>query len=626
VGALMDNHMKNATWVIVLSTIAIFTPHAIANEADIEIIVDAKGNSSIDEPSTLYSTVSAKQIEESGSQTINEVFETILNLPIVGDSVGTGALGMPDLGGFGETARANTLILLNGYPLNNPTLETPNISTIPLESISRIDVFSQGSSTLFGNGAVGGVVNIITLPTKLKNQSKTKISVGSFGYINTSASVTRVLAKDLSLNLVGNLSSKDGYRHHTDVKNSFGSVNLVKILNRGTLEFSQTSGLQERQDAGAASLSAIATDRKAAGRETDLDLRSSITNLAYTYNSDESRYAAHLNHRQSAQEGTDTNSTTQVTKVTSLNLNRSALDGKRISGIDITSSTYDSPWSAEDRYQQTFDVFTKSNVNYDSYEIGLGIRGAYVSDDLSDALKKDQTLVGGEISVTRLIGESAYTLKADRSFRYGNLDENNSATNSEILKPQIADTLSLGIRAGSVRATVFKSWIQDEIIYDNVASLNTNIASSSRTGLQISSSHKLTGATALNTNLRWIDASIDAGNFAGKKVPGVSPIHASASVSHKLDQVTSIKISTIYRSSQYPISDYDNSRSKDNEYTRTDIAYNLDLGKSHLGFGINNLFDADYDSYQYDESWLGGELKRTPAEPRNFRVVFSSDF
>jgi iron complex outermembrane receptor protein len=603
--------------------LCLFSLSNYANEADIEIIVDAKSNSSIDQPSTLYSTVDAKQIRGSGAKTINHVFETLLNLPVSGDSVGTGALGMPDLGGYGETARANTLILLNGYPLNNPTLETPNISSIPLESISKIDVFSQGASTLFGNGAVGGVVNIVTLPTSLNDQANAKISIGSFGRVSTTARISRVVGEDLSLKLIGDLMSKDGYRNHTDVKNSFGSLHLTKIHETGSLELSQSNGFQQRQDSGAASIAETALDRRAAGRETDLDIRSQITNLSYASASHGSRYAVHVNHRQSIQQGTDTNSSKQVTNVGSLNLNQRALDGRYIRGLEITSSTYDSPWAAEDRYQNTFDLYGKIHHELGSYRAGLGFRGAFVSNDLSDTLKKEQAVAGGEVSLTHSIGKSSYTIKADRSFRYGNLDENALTTNSEILKPQIADTLSAGIDIDSFQASLFKSWINNEIIYDSVASANANIDTTSRTGLQISTVSELHPGTEMTARLRWIDATIESGNFVDKKIPDVAPISASLSLTHPLTDRSSVMVSTIYKSSRYPVSDYDNDQPKGNQYTRTDVAYNLNFGASRLSLAIANLFDRKFDSY-YIDAWNG--LRRTPAEPRNFSAVFSSEF
>ena len=68
-----------------------------------------------------------------------------------------------DLRGFGATASSNTLVLLNGRRLNDIDLSGVDLSAIPRDSIERIEI-TRGNSgaVLYGDGAVGGVINIIT--------------------------------------------------------------------------------------------------------------------------------------------------------------------------------------------------------------------------------------------------------------------------------------------------------------------------------------------------------------------------------------------------------------------------------------------------------------------------------
>lgn len=59
-------------------------------------------------------------------------------------------------------AADQTVVLLNGIQLNSPQNGLVDLSTIPLNGIERIEIARGGASSLYGNHAMGGVVNIIT--------------------------------------------------------------------------------------------------------------------------------------------------------------------------------------------------------------------------------------------------------------------------------------------------------------------------------------------------------------------------------------------------------------------------------------------------------------------------------
>src|SRR5438477_7057672 len=67
-----------------------------------------------------------------------------------------------DLRGFGITGDQNTLILIDGLRITENELESAQLSAIPLESIERIEIVRGGGAVLYGGGATGGTINIIT--------------------------------------------------------------------------------------------------------------------------------------------------------------------------------------------------------------------------------------------------------------------------------------------------------------------------------------------------------------------------------------------------------------------------------------------------------------------------------
>ena len=53
-------------------------------------------------------------------------------------------------------------MLLDGLRLSEADLESAQLSAIPLESIERIEIVRGAGSVLYGAGATGGTINIIT--------------------------------------------------------------------------------------------------------------------------------------------------------------------------------------------------------------------------------------------------------------------------------------------------------------------------------------------------------------------------------------------------------------------------------------------------------------------------------
>lgn len=67
-----------------------------------------------------------------------------------------------DIRGMGDTFVSNVVVMVDGYRLNATDMSGANLSSIPLGRVKRIEIVRGGSSVIYGNGAVGGVVNIIT--------------------------------------------------------------------------------------------------------------------------------------------------------------------------------------------------------------------------------------------------------------------------------------------------------------------------------------------------------------------------------------------------------------------------------------------------------------------------------
>ena len=190
----------------------------------------ARGNTTI---------ITATDIEDSTARTLPELLGReagVLGRSLFGNN---GTSATVDIRGFGAAATQNTLILLDGRRLNDVDLSSVNFGAIPLQSIERIEITRNSGAVLYGDGAVGGAINIITRqPERAGTSAFVKAGVGSLD--------TRQLDAHVSHNsgafaaFVGaHLLNSDGYRdnNHLDEKNLNSDFRYNHANNQYFLKF-----------------------------------------------------------------------------------------------------------------------------------------------------------------------------------------------------------------------------------------------------------------------------------------------------------------------------------------------------------------------------------------------------
>lgn len=103
---------------------------------------------------------------------IRSTAEIVQKLPIMGQAIELGQLTQVTGGYTGASIHGianGTLVLINGLrlaPFGRPTIVGPerssvDLNTLPMADIERIEVLSDGASSLYGTDATAGVINII---------------------------------------------------------------------------------------------------------------------------------------------------------------------------------------------------------------------------------------------------------------------------------------------------------------------------------------------------------------------------------------------------------------------------------------------------------------------------------
>jgi vitamin B12 transporter len=152
---------------------------------------------------TVY-TVSAEEIRSRGARTLDEA---IALLP--GVNVRTGPEGVPRIDVRGFRTR-HVLLLLDGVPMNSAFDQQFDPTSIPTENIAQIKLTAGGSSILYGQGGLGGVINIITRKGSPGVQGMLGAEIGDHQPYRAKASVSSA-GDRFNYFLSGSASKVDGF-------------------------------------------------------------------------------------------------------------------------------------------------------------------------------------------------------------------------------------------------------------------------------------------------------------------------------------------------------------------------------------------------------------------------------
>ena len=92
------------------------------------------------------------------------------------------------LRGLGASGASRALVLADGLPLNDPFGSWVYWARVPRLAIERVEVLRGGASDLYGSGALGGVVQVVTRPPSSGRSLEAEASAGSETTLDTSLS------------------------------------------------------------------------------------------------------------------------------------------------------------------------------------------------------------------------------------------------------------------------------------------------------------------------------------------------------------------------------------------------------------------------------------------------------
>ncbi|MBF0522490.1 MAG: TonB-dependent receptor [Candidatus Omnitrophica bacterium] len=158
--------------------------------------------------------ISRQQIEDSCAASVPEVLKEALGVNVYDSS--TTKTARLDIRGFGETSISNVLFLVNDRKTNSIDMSGADLLQIPIEAVERIEIIRGAASVLYGDNAVGGVVNIITKKGEGALKGKAGYQYGSYNRQETHAEVSGE-KKGVSYYFYSKYNDDRGYRQNSDL-------------------------------------------------------------------------------------------------------------------------------------------------------------------------------------------------------------------------------------------------------------------------------------------------------------------------------------------------------------------------------------------------------------------------
>lgn len=159
-----------------------------------------------------------------------------------------GLITVPDFGG-GEGIQmqgldaAYTLILIDGVPLIGRSAGTLDLDRITVGNIKQIEIIKGASSSLYGNEALGGVINIITETPKYGTTGSIQQRTASFETYDTRADIG-YKNDDFSISGFVNRYSSGGYNlNNNTTANTVEPFENYTFSSKATYDFSENTDL-----------------------------------------------------------------------------------------------------------------------------------------------------------------------------------------------------------------------------------------------------------------------------------------------------------------------------------------------------------------------------------------------
>jgi iron complex outermembrane recepter protein len=612
----------------------------------------------------LISVIERHQLLETGASNVLDVLDRVPGISIRRLYGHMGSDASLDIGFLGESGTKNVLVLIDGLRVNNIDDESVRFSQLPLSAIERIEVRGAGAGVLYGDRAMGGVVNIIT---RQDTANEISVSGGSFGYQKIDGVFSRPLDK-LHFSLAAMDARSSGYRDRSRTEQQSVRIGLRSLPStEGTWRLQARFFEERAQLPGGISLAQFAANPRAAknpadsgerqGGQVSLELQRDLGPSARLSLNGGYDFSQNYADMQSFLPWASAISTRESKKF----FVQPALIGEITqqitarAGFDVLLAEANVNGGNQVSQDSVAGYLTTEARLSPSSTASLGIRRQGLANqfqiDSASARESDrQYLTAYSLGwSSRLTDSSSFRVGAVSGFRFPTTDElyyfNARSFVPTRIHPGVGPMTSKEIyatldhrRQNAIYSAIFRSIsTTGEIGFSSSTgcspvianeSCNTNLYDTQRAVLTLTGQWTIGPLTKASLSLDWVDSEIRSGQNSGFRIPYVPRAAARAGVDRRLSPTHRILGYAHYRGRMYQNDYFSNLSDRGYEIpgrVLVDIGFIGELRKNiQWGLWARNITDKRYYDFGRDGSNAWGGVY--PGDARSFQLTATGRF
>ncbi len=629
--------------------------------------------------------IDTTDIEVLNAQTVSDILKQQPGISVY--DTGTIQTAVVDIRGFGDTAARNVLVLVNDRKVNSIDMTGPDFLQIPLEIVKRIEIIRGAGSVLYGDNAVGGVVNIITKEGEGDLSGQVQALYGSFRTEGVNTQLFGSKPFDflgLDHNLSYMISSKyydtGGHRDNGDIlTKDFNGQFGYKLSDKISLDLHTGWHESDYGLPGGLSASELQTFGRKGTAEpnnfanaTDRFIQMVIDVRPWPEDIDWGHFVVDFSYRNRDTYGSfaDFNFNTKR-EIDSFGLtskyvfNQTIFDKEFnfVTGIDYYDTTNqiigsgtnsdNLTISKEERgfylfseYEFWDDIHANAGTRFHEADYTFDQRAGFIPGTITyDTASPAESVNTFGMKYEYARGSNAF-FDVEQTFRYLATDEwydSFTGTLNTDLKQQTGLQYEAGLKHNwqdkvLINGTFYWMDLNNEIYYDPKggpwgSGANDNYGKTRRTGFEVSQTTNLLKMLDLEildrleffTNYTYQNPEFVDGDNNGKQIPMTSKHQANWGLSLNFIKRFGITLSGRYTGFRYPLNDTENITAGIKPYCVMDSKFSFEAKHLEFFLELNNIFDGKYYSYAAKKS---GSLDKDhyPAPERNFLIGVTGKF